>query len=157
MSRAIAGHGALIAIELTPVATPGVFTTVAELNGDIVAPGLNRPVTVVTTHQDNIDYNVLGVLSREPLTFGVNWIFDDPTHDFATGLGALIGANTFFGLQLRGPGGLANTDEWIMSGQLSVVGPITNPVREGARTAEVTFVPSGPMKIDGVMFGEPTV
>lgn len=157
MSRAVAGHGALIAYEADPDGAPGVFTTIAELNGDIVAPSISRPVTVVTPHQDNIDYNVLGVMTREPLTFGVNWIFDDPTHDHLTGVTSMIRENTFFGLRLRGPGGTENTDEWIMSGQISNVGPITNPVREGARTADITFVPSGPMKIDGVMYGEPVI
>ena len=157
MSNAIAGHGALIAIEQDPVGAPGVFTTVAELNGDITAPGISRPVTVVTSHQDNIDYSVLGVMTREPLTFSVNWLFDDPTHDHLTGITSKIGDNERFGLRLRGPGGTANTDEWIMSGQISNVGPIVNPVREGARTADVTFVPSGPMIIDGVTWGAPTI
>ena len=156
MTNAVAGHGALIAYEADPVVSPGVFTTIAELNGDITAPGLSRGETDVTPHQDNIDSYVLGILRREALTFSVNWIFDDPTHDHLTGITSFIRDNTTFGIRLRGPGGTANTDEWIMSGQIQNVGPIVNPVREGARTADVTFRASGPMIIDGVAYGTPT-
>lgn len=153
----IAGHGALIQVEQDPVGAPGSFTTVGELNGDITWPSLRRPETDVTSHQRTIDKWITGVLSREPMTFGVNYIKDDPTHDAATGLishilGTTVAARVR-GFRLIGPEGAANDDEWIGSGEVTNVGPITHPVREGARTAEVTVRFSGPMKIDGVIYG----
>lgn len=153
MTEAIAGHGATIAMELDPTGSPGVFTTMAELNGDITFPELSRGETDVTPHQDHIDSWVLGILRRGPLTGGVNYIFDDETHDHLTGMIAAIKDNERRGFRIRGPGGTTNTDEWIASGQFQQVGPITNPVREGARTANFTVRLSGPMIIDGVAFG----
>jgi len=152
MSLAQAGHGALIAIELDPSGSQGVFTTVAELNGDITWPELNRPETETTPHQDDIDDYVLGRLGRGALTFGVNFIFNDQTHDHLTGLYKKIIDNEFFGLRLRGPGGSANTDEWICSGQVQAITQVS-PVREGARTCEVTVRLRKQQKIDGVAVG----
>lgn len=151
--RAVAGHGALIAVEMDPVVSPGVFTTVAELNGDITWPEISRGETEVSPHQANMDEWVLGIPRRGPLTFGTNFIFDDETHDHLTGLYARIQTNDFFGLRLRGPGGTDDTDEWIMSGQIQAITQVA-PVREGARTCEITFRASGPMIIDGVPFGD---
>lgn len=153
MTNAIAGHGATIAMEQDPAGAPGVFTVMAELNGDIQFPELSRGETEVTPHQDFIDSWVLGILRRGQLTGSVNYIFDDPTHDHLTGMIAAIKDNEVRGFRVRGPGGTTNTDEWIASGQFQKVGPITNPVREGARTAEFAIRLSGPMIIDGVAFG----
>jgi hypothetical protein len=152
MTQAVAGHGATIAMEQDPVSLPGQFTTIAELNGDIAFPELSRGETEVTPHQDNMDSWVLGVPRRGPLTFGVNWIFDDATHDHLTGLLKAFIENQTRGFRVRGPGGTENTDEWIMSGKIQAVTQ-TSPVREGARTSDVTVRMSGPMIIDGVSFG----
>lgn len=152
MSQAVSGHGATIAIELD-ILTPGVFTVVAELNGDITWPGLNRPVTEVTPHQDTIDSYVTGRLGREPLSFSTNYVFDDETHDHLTGLQAKIIDNEFFGIRIRGPLGTTDTDEIIASGHVSSITHM-DPVREGARSAQVTIQLSKRQKIDGVFFGE---
>jgi hypothetical protein len=122
------------------------------LNGDITWPGLNRPETEVTAHQHRIDYWIRGRLGRDAFGFSVNWVFDNPTHDYEAGLGYLLVQGTEFGMRVRGPGGTANTDEWIFSGGLTNIGQVS-PIREGARTSEITFRPSGPMKIDGVVIG----
>ncbi len=152
MGNAAAGHGATIAMELDPTSAQGTFTTIAELNGDIGWPGLSRPETDTTIHQEDIDSYVLGVLQRDPLTVSVNWIFDDNTHDHATGLVKAIIDNELRGFRVRGPGGSADSDEWIMSGRVQQVSR-TDPVREGVRTSEVTIRMSGPMIIDGVTVG----
>lgn len=150
MTLAVAGHGALIAMETAP----GVFVTIAELNGDITWPELSRGETEVTPHQDAIDSWVLGIIRRGALTFGVNFIFNGATHDHLTGLYSHIKANDFLGFRLRGPGGTTATDEWIMSGSVQAITQVA-PVREGARTCDVTIRMSGPMIIDGVAFGTP--
>lgn len=153
MSQAIAGHGALIAIELDPTGSQGTFTTVAELNGDIQEPGYNRPETEVTPHQDTIDSWVTGRLGRDPVTFSVNFIHDNNTHDHLTGLENKIINNENFGIQFLGPGGTAGTDEIIASGFVTNL-TITNPVREGARTAEVTIRLSKQQITDTVSVGQ---
>ena len=152
MTRATAGHGATIAMELNPTMSPGVFTIIAELNGDIKWPAVNRKETEVTPHQDTIDSYVLGVLSRDALTFGCNFIFDDPTHDQTTGVYAAIRDNETRGFRLRGPNGTAGQDEWITSGQVQNI-QHTDPVRTGVRTLDVTVRLSGPMIVDGVVYG----
>jgi hypothetical protein len=139
-------------MELDPTGSPGDFTVIAELNGDITFPELSRGETEVTPHQDNIDSWVLGILRRGPLSFSVNWIFDDGTHDHLTGLLKSIKDNQVRGYRLRGPGGTDDTDEWLASGQVQAVTQ-TNPVREGARTSDVTVRLSGPMIVDGVPYG----
>jgi len=151
MSLAVAGHGATIAVEADPTGSPGVFTVIAELNGDIVWPEMSRGETEVTPHQDTIDYWVLGILRRGALTFGVNFIYDDGTHDHLTGLYSKVASNEISGYRLRGPGGTTDTDEWILSGQVQAITQ-TAPVREGARTSDITVRMSGPMLIDGVGF-----
>ena len=153
MSGAIAGHGATIAMELDPTGAPAVFTVIADLNGDIVVPELTRGEEEVTPHDDTIDSWVFGVLTRGPLTFGVNYRFNNTTHDHLTGFIDAILVNETRGFRLRGPGGSASTDEWIMSGRVQNVGPITNPVRTGARQGTVTVRMSGKMITDGVEFG----
>src|SRR5258706_8288974 len=112
---AVAGHGATIAIEKVG-APSGTFTSVAELNGNIQKPAISRPNTDVTAHGDTIDYHVLGVPTRAPLSFSINYVFNNGTHDHLTGMQALFWANTVFGLRMRGPAGSSGVDEWIMSG-----------------------------------------
>ena len=151
MTVAIAGHGALIAMESSPV-VGGVFTTIAELNGDISPPGLSRNATEVTPHQDTIDSHVTGVMRRTPMKFSVNFIFDDATHDHLTGLIKKIKDDELTGFRITGPGSpVSPLDEWIASGFVTNVLPV-NPVRDGARTAEVEVVMTGPMIVDGVTF-----
>lgn len=152
MSLAVAGHGATIAIELFPIVA-GTFTTVAELNGDINWPELMRPYDETTPHQDTIDSGVTGRLARGPLTFTVNHIFDNTTHDHETGLIKHIIENDVFGIRMRGPGGTTDTDEWIGSGKVTNYSQVS-PVRQGARTASVTIQLVKAMKIDGVTVGQ---
>src|SRR5688572_23942084 len=104
MSIAVAGHGATLAIELNPSGAPGVFTVIAELNGDLTGLGLERPETEVTPHQDTIDSWVTGVLRRQPWSFTVNYIYANTTHD---ALRDFILARTRTGFRFRGPAGSA--------------------------------------------------
>lgn len=150
MSLAVAGHGATVAVELDPSGAPGVFTTVAELNGEIQEPGLNRPVSETTPHQDTIDSYVTGRLGRDPVTFSVNYIFDDASH---VALRQKIIDNEFFGIRIWGPGGSDGSDEIIASGHMTNI-RIVNPAREGARTAEMTIQLSKAQKVDGTAFGQ---
>lgn len=154
MSIAVAGHGATLAVELDPVASPGVFTTIAELNSDLTGLGLSRPETNVTPHEDTIDSWVTGVLMREPWTVSVNYIHGNATHDALRGFMLENDpADRRTGFRFRGPQGTSGVDEIIASGEVTSWNE-TNPVREGARTAEVTMRMSKAMKIDGVVYGQ---
>lgn len=149
MTNPEAGHGTLIAVQLTP---GGAFTNIAELGQDIKWPALSRGEVETTSHQNRIDRWNLGVMRRGPLTFGVNYIFDNNTHGFSTGLYGMIEDNLLRGFRLRGPTGTTGVDEWIASGQVQNIEQ-TAPVREGVRSCDVTVRLSGPMIIDGVEFG----
>ena len=149
---ATAGHGASIGMELDPTGSPGTFTAIAELNGDIQWPGLGRGEAEATGHDHNIDYWVSGSLRREPFTFSMNFVYNHGTHDHLTGLHDAVISNETRGFRLRGPGGTDDTDEWICSGFVTNIQQ-TSPVREGVRTADVTIRMTGPQIIDGVEYG----
>jgi hypothetical protein len=149
MSDARPGHGAILAVELSPL-TPGVFTAIAELL-EVKHPDLTRPETETTPHNEGIDSYQLGVLNRSPLTATVNFIYNNNTHDHLTGLYSMIRDNLRRGWRLRGPEGSAGTDEWIMSGQVQNVSR-TTPARSGQITADVTIRMSGAMILSGTVF-----
>jgi hypothetical protein len=150
--NAEAGHGATIALELgsAPNYTPvgGSFTAIGEVSGDFQWPSLMVPEFEVTSHNDSIDFWKAGVLSRGPITFTVFYGKDDASHEAMVQIVA-IQPQPERGIRLRGPSGSSGDDEWIGSGFIQNVGPISHPVKEGPRTAEVTIRLSGPMILDG--------
>ena len=147
------GHGATIAYEQDPSGAQGTFTVVAEQAGDLTW-GVTRGSTEVTAHNHTADYYVTdGRFNRNEITVPLNFVFDNATHGPAsTGLQGLLFSNTETGFRLRGPGGTTDTDEWICSGFVTGFTQ-TNPVREGARSAELTIRLSGPMIVDGTTRG----
>jgi hypothetical protein len=150
MSNAVAGHGALIAVESSPIVA-GTFVDIAELTSDLDF-GVNRPSTDVTPHNDTIDAHIVGVMRRDPLALVGNFIFDGATHDQATGLQKHWIDGDKFGILFKGPAWAADTDEIIASGYITNF-MRTAPNSEGAYGFEATLQPSGPMKIDGVTVG----
>lgn len=149
----VAGHGALIAIEKDPTGAQGTFTTLGGLSSDIQEPGVTRPETEITPHNADIDYWLPGVRKREAVTFTVNFDYEDATHDHLTGLKAKANSGDTFGIRFRGPGwDTEGENDFIASGFITSM-TITNPVMEGARTADVTMRLSGPMIDNGVTVG----
>jgi hypothetical protein len=142
---AISGHGTLLA--RAPQASPTVFTTIAELNGDIAVPDLTRKEIDVSTQNRDIDTYVTGMLRRSSITFAINYIAIDPTHDNLTGLYAAMRQNTIDGYKVTFPDG----DVWVCSGQISAIKKKA-PV-DGALTADVTIRPSGGFTINGMVIG----
>lgn len=140
-------HGALLAFELDPIGSPNVFTTIGELNGDI-SFDLSRAAHSSPTHNRDIDVYVSGILTRGEIPINVNYTYTDATH---ITLRAHILNEVNFQLRLRGRGGLASTDEVIMTGFLTSWNQ-GNAV-DGIRMAEGSFRPSGQMTIDGVVYG----
>lgn len=144
MTTPISGHATLIARQ--PAATPGVFTTIAEL-GDFTLPELSRNEFDASVHNRNIDSYVLGMLRRGAMTFPMNFIPAEPTQDHLTGLYSAIIANSIDGYKVTFP----DNTLWIMSGQVQAI-KSTAPV-DGKLSAEVTLRFSGFMSIGGVLIG----
>jgi hypothetical protein len=141
------GHGTVLSVNT--VAAPTVFTAIAEVI-DISYPDLMRDETETTPHDSDIDCWVLGVKKRSPLTFEINYLFDNTAH---SDLIDSWDVNDTLGWNITEPTGTPGAGEWILSGEISLISR-TDPVRSGQITAAVTVRPSGPMIIDGTEMGE---
>jgi hypothetical protein len=143
MSDALSSHGTLIAREISA----GNFVTIGEL-GDITPPGLTRPSTEVTPQNDKIDAYVVGVLKRGEMTFPINFVPTDGTHDEATGLIKAMDSKALDGYRIT----WVDSTTWIFSGYVTNFQPAA-PAREGGLTADVTIRPSGGHIIEGTPIG----
>jgi hypothetical protein len=140
------GHGALFAVTLDPVVSPNVFTVIAQQTGTN-AIGFTRETTKITPHNERMSRSITSnVIDRESIPLEGNYIHADTTHD---GLRDLYIANTTIGIRLIGPSGAAG-DAYILSGELTAY-KIENPSGSGVRKFTAAFMPSGPMRIDGVL------
>jgi hypothetical protein len=140
MSDAISAHGTKVEVQMTP---GGAFDEIGEIGGDIVPPSLSRNAVEVTTHNDDIDAYIAGVLRRGEMTFPINFIASGTQlHDETTGLYKLIIDNTKTGFKVTFP----DNDFWIFSGYVTNIAKRA-PV-DGALTADVTIRPTGPMIIN---------
>ena len=140
--KAMSGHGTIIAYEQTAGAA---FTDIAELR-DITIPEMMRNEFDATTQSEDIDSYALGVLRRGPVTFSLNFLPKDATHDHLTGLYKHLIDNVLAGYRITPPG--ASPHVYIMSGQVQAISP-TAPV-DGLLAADVTLRMSGAMSIGGV-------
>ncbi len=152
MTVAVPAHGAILAMEQDPVASPAVFTDIAEIIG-IPGPSDSREATETTPHNATISvHTVAGRLLQGELTLELNFLHEHATHSAAAGLKKALHDGETRGFRFRGALGTAGVDEIIRSGE--VINFVTaNPVRSGQRTATVTIQPSGPMKDDGTIIG----
>ena len=148
-SKGISGHGALIAFELNPTMSPGVFTTIAELVSDIQFPQMSRSSTDITPHQDGIDSKVMDYIMRATSSFDINYLWQDMTHNELTGLIAALSTGTMRGFRFRGPGGSANSNEWIGSGFVQAFQP-TSAIK-GSYKAKCGIEWSGAMIVNGTV------
>lgn len=144
MSDAISAHGTMIEWQATP---GGAFTEIGEIAGDIVVPSLSRNPIEVTTHNDDIDAFVLGVLRRAEMTFPINFIKSSSGHNATAGLEHAIIVNLKTGFRVTFP----DTSVWVFSGGVSNFG-MKAPV-DGALQADISIRPTGLMSIDGVSIG----
>ena len=136
----VSGHGATWAVEFDPVATPGVFSAVAEINVDIKR-ARTHDETEVTPHDSDDDvYVVSPVRKRGAQQFTINMVFGRAGE---VALKTLYNNATVFGARTRARGA-SISDYWIVSGQLTQFEE-TFPVRTGVRSLMVTHRPSGPM------------
>lgn len=145
--QGISAHGTVIARRPGSAGLGEPFTPIGEL-GDITMPGLSRNEFDTTSHNQDIDSYVLGVLRRDSVTFPIFFNNADPTHDASTGLWSAIIGNTFDGYKITQPDGAV----WMFSGRVQAMNQ-TAPV-DGIQTANVTIRPSGAFYLNGTLVGE---
>ena len=139
----IHSHGTVIAKQTDGA---GPFIEIGNI-GDFSPPSLQRNEFDVTTHNNDIDQYILGVLRRGSITFPINFIPDDATHDHLTGLYDSIITHEVTGWQITFSEGTI----WIFSGGVSNIVP--NAPVDGALRADVTIRPTGPMQIEALVVG----
>lgn len=147
MAEGISAHGTRIA--RAPAATPTTFTDIGELM-DITLPEMSRNSIETTTHNDDIDAFVMGVLRRGELRFRINFIASGTTgnsHNHLTGLYKSLIDKAKDGWRVTFPDG----DQWVMSGGISNIGKAA-PV-DGALQTDINVRPTGKMTIGGVVIG----
>lgn len=148
MTTPLDSHGTMFAVQLTP---GGAFTDIAEL-GDLLPPELSSKETDASVHNRKIDNYVLSeLLRRSAVTFPINFIPTEQTHDHLTGLYQLKIANTITGWRVKWSDGTVDGTPWIMSGQVQAIKP--KAMVEGKLEADVTVRMSGYMSIGGVLIG----
>lgn len=140
MSDALGSHGTLIAREISA----GNFVTIGEL-GDLTPPALQRPTTEVTPQNDEIDAYVVGVMRRGDVTFPINFLPTNATHNHTSGLIKAMADKALDGYRVT----WKDATTWIFSGYVTNFAP-SAPAREGATTADVTIRPSGGHQIEGI-------
>lgn len=148
MANPTSGHGVKIYVTLDPGASPNVFTLIPELVGEIKVK-FNTAKKKVTSHDRLMDtYTFSGELVRDELSLNFNY---DPTDTNHTKLRDLILARTSIGLRKLGPGGVVGTTEdYTMSGQITGWDQ-TDGQFEEERKMMLSFQPSGPMRVNGVL------
>jgi hypothetical protein len=139
----IGSHGTIVA--RSPLAT-NVFTNIGYL-GDITPPSLSRNTEDVSTQNDDIDMFIVGILRRGEVTFPINFLAANATHDHLTGLYKAIIDKQLDEYKVTTPDGF----EWKFRAYCIGIDPEA-PV-DGAQRAEVTLRPTGPMQIEGVNVG----
>ena len=141
MSNALSSHGTIL--RMGDGGTPEVFTPVAEVL-DIDGPGLSRNMHDATPHSDNFEKVVPGgILHTEALTFRINLIPTDPTHDENTGLLAAIQDKRDVNWQLEFPD--TGSTIYNFPGFVQNYKPLS-PV-DGILQAEISLKPSGDITV----------
>lgn len=142
-------HGVRWAAETDPVGAPDVYEDIGGLRGDVGFLNLSRTSTEVTSHDDDMDKYVKGVLRRGEINVKVNYDKGDAAHIKLRNL-MLTGTN--FKSKFYGAGGVPGTDEVIFNDGFLQSWNQMNPEREGERSAEGVYRPSGTMAVDGVTY-----
>ena len=100
MSNALPSHGTIVAFRQTP---GGPFVDIAEVR-DITFPRTSREPFPTGTHKTRLDRYVMGSLRRDVLTFDMNLLPKDATHDHLTGLYHHLIRNIRTAYQIRAGG-----------------------------------------------------
>jgi hypothetical protein len=143
MSDGMSAQGTLIAVSpdpnwppTDPVGGAVSFTEIAELR-EITAPALTRNTIELTNHNNADDEYIVGIRRHGDLTFNVNFVPTNGTHDHSTGLQAKWFEGTRDIYRLTFPDGTA----WLFSGFVTNVGA-SAPV-DDRLGADITIRPTG--------------
>jgi hypothetical protein len=136
MSLAVSTTGILV--KRATVAAPTVFTTVAELTS-VTPPGKSRNKIETTTHNAGSESFVLGIMRQKDMSFRINWLPDDATHD--TIMDDLDG-NVRAVWQVAFPSGITMTAQ----GRVQRFEPADAPP-DAAQQADVTIAWASPLVI----------
>jgi hypothetical protein len=145
MSDAISAHGTMIA-RSGQLITPVAYVDIAEV-GDITPISFTRNEHDVTTQNDDIDAYVLGVLRRGPVSFVINFLGNDATHDEIAGLLYSIANHHKDKWRITFPDGTVWSFTAGISG-FTPEAPVDGPLR-----ATVTLRPTGLMTLNALEVG----
>lgn len=134
MSQAVSTTGTLV--RRATIAAPTVFTTIAEVVS-VTPPGFSRNKIDTTTHNDGAESSVLGLTRQRDLSFRINWVGNNATHD--TILDDFMG-NTLAVWQSTFPSGITMTGE----GRVQRFEPVEAGT-DAAQQADVTVAWAGPV------------
>ena len=134
MTDAQSSFGTLI--KIGDGGTPEVFTTIAEVK-DISGPEVIRLMETVTHHSSPGGFREQIPTTKEvgPLTFPVNWLPDNATHSFASGLLQDLNDGTLRNFQVVWSN--VGTTTWLLPCIVAGLGPDA-PVT-GVLGAEITL------------------
>lgn len=140
MSDGMSAQGTLIEVSQDPnwksQGGSVVFAAIAELR-EITPPALTRNTIELTNHNNSDDEYIVGIRRHGELTFNVNFVPTNGTHDHLTGLQKKWFDGTRDIYRLTYPDGSA----WLFSGFVTNVAP-SAPVDERLG-ADVTIRPTG--------------
>jgi len=139
MPEGISAQGTLLARSPDPAwvgSGSTSFTEIAELR-EITPPALTRNTIEMTTHNEDDDAYVVGIRRHGDLSFNVNFVPDNVTHDHSTGLQAAWFSGERNIYRLTYPDGT----QWLFSGFVTNFAP-SAPV-DDRLSADVTIRPTG--------------
>lgn len=143
MPAGISAQGTIIARSPDPNWPPNApvggsvsFTNIAELR-NITVPALTRNTLETTTHNEGDDSYIVGIRRHSDMTFQVNFVPTNPTHDHMTGLQKAWFDGTRDIYKVTYPDGTS----WLFSGFVSNLGATANV--DEVLTADVTIRPTG--------------
>lgn len=134
MSNAVSTTGILV--KRADLATPTVFTTIAEITS-VTPPGKSRNKLETSTHNDGTESNILGILRQKDAALTINWVGDEPTH---VQIEADIDANTKARWQVLMPSGITMTGD----ARVQNFEPADAPV-DGIQQANIMLTWAGPV------------
>ena len=143
MSEGMSAQGTLIEVSLdpnwpqtAPVGGTVTFEVIGELR-DITAPALTRNTIELTNHNNSDDEYIVGIRRHGDLTFNVNFVPTNGSHDHLTGLQKKWFDGTRDIYKLTYPDGTS----WLFSGFVTNFGA-SAPV-DDRLSADVTIRPTG--------------